>query len=129
MKISPDLPAGLPDAIEKTLEAHAQEVIALYLRQRNKEGRAKAAYDEAVQGSAEPDAIERLRFYCSCAMFGRDWLDAQPFFDDLVKQVASQPEQDVLAQADGPRPGLTSAVRRLIAAVNRLTQAAGKPLT
>jgi len=29
------------------------------------------------------DALERLRFFCSFAMNGQDWLDAERFFDDV----------------------------------------------
>lgn len=27
--------------------------------------------------------LERLRFFCSLAMNGQDWLDVEPFFDEL----------------------------------------------
>jgi hypothetical protein len=37
-------------------------------------------------GDAEPDTpLERLRFFCSLAMRGQDWLDAEPFFEALAQ--------------------------------------------
>ena len=36
-----------------------------------------------ANGDSEPDPVERLRFYCSLAMQGQDWLDVEPFFDAL----------------------------------------------
>ena len=33
------------------------------------------------EGLYEP--LERLRFFCSCAMTGQDWLDVERFFDDV----------------------------------------------
>lgn len=47
---------------------------------------AKQRYDKAMEGCNEPDAIERLRFFCSLAMTGQDWIDVEPFFD-AIKQV------------------------------------------
>ena len=35
-------------------------------------------------GDEEEDPIERLRFFCSCAMEGQDWLDVEEFFDDIT---------------------------------------------
>lgn len=35
-------------------------------------------------GSDEQDPIERLRFFCSLAMNGQDWLDVEPFFDAIT---------------------------------------------
>lgn len=35
------------------------------------------------KGYDENNPIERLRFYCSLAMTGRDWLDVEQFFDAL----------------------------------------------
>lgn len=35
--------------------------------------------------------LERLRFFCSLAMNGQDWLDVEPFFDAL----ATQPQQSL----------------------------------
>ena len=33
----------------------------------------------ACGGNEEPDPLERLRFFCSLAMKGQDWLDVEPF--------------------------------------------------
>lgn len=38
----------------------------------------------------EQDPIERLRFFCSIAMNGQDWVDVEPLFDDLTAAL-SQP--------------------------------------
>lgn len=50
---------------------------------------AKSQYDkimdEAASSGDEPmSAIERLRLFCSFAMCGQDWLDVEPFFDDVL---------------------------------------------
>ena len=45
---------------------------------------AKERYDASECGTEETDPIERLRFFCSLAMNGRDWLDVEPFFDALA---------------------------------------------
>ena len=44
---------------------------------------AKHKYDRFMQESEEPSAVERLRFFCSLAMTGQDWLDVEPFFNAL----------------------------------------------
>lgn len=43
----------------------------------------------ASAGHAEPDPVERLRFFCSLAMDARDWFDAEPFFDDVLAAATS----------------------------------------
>lgn len=43
-------------------------------------------------GNDEIDPLERLRFFCSLAMNSRDWMDVEPFFDDL------QAEDELLHQ-------------------------------
>jgi hypothetical protein len=45
---------------------------------------AKQRYDElnASEDSLEP--LERLRFFCSLAMSGQDWLDVEEFFDAVI---------------------------------------------
>jgi hypothetical protein len=35
------------------------------------------------EGHEIADPLERLRFFCSLAMSGQDWLDVEPFFDDV----------------------------------------------
>lgn len=45
----------------------------------------KQQYDEIMAGSSEDqNALEDLRFFCSLAMRGQDWLDVEPFFDALA---------------------------------------------
>jgi hypothetical protein len=36
--------------------------------------------------------IESLRFYCSLAMKGQDWLDVEPFFDAVIAEQNKQPD-------------------------------------
>ena len=47
---------------------------------------ARERYNAAMTGE-EPDALERLCFFCSLAMNGQDWLDVEQFFDDVRKQI------------------------------------------
>jgi len=49
---------------------------------------AKERFAESF-GETEEEPIERLRFFCSLAMNSQDWLDVEPFFDDVI---ASPPE-------------------------------------
>jgi hypothetical protein len=37
----------------------------------------------ACEGDKEESPLERLRFFCSLAMNGQDWLDSEQFFDAL----------------------------------------------
>jgi len=32
----------------------------------------------------ETDPVERLRFFCSLALSGQDWLDVEPFIEDVA---------------------------------------------
>ena len=48
------------------------------------------SYREHVGIADECDALERLRFFCSCAMNGQDWLDSEPFFEAVRKQIDGQ---------------------------------------
>lgn len=48
-------------------------------------------YNESVQQGEEPDALARLKFYCSLAMTnGNDWINAEKFFED-VEEAMQQP--------------------------------------
>ena len=49
---------------------------------------AKQQFDELMGDGAEPSALERLRFFCSLAMNGQDWLDAESLFDDLAAPIS-----------------------------------------
>lgn len=66
--------------IKESMQDYARAAIEAD-RQR---GTAKQRYDSAMEGSMEADPIERLRFYCSLAMSGQDWLDVEPFFDAMI---------------------------------------------
>lgn len=39
-------------------------------------------YNEC-EGDSETDPLERLRFFCSCSMRNRDWIDVERFFNDV----------------------------------------------
>jgi hypothetical protein len=68
---------------------YAKEAALILMRQadeierlRSQGGTAKERFDECL-GGQEPDPLERLRFFCSLAMTGQDWLDVEVFFDAL----------------------------------------------
>jgi hypothetical protein len=68
-------------------------------------GCAKARFYK-LGGDEEPDPLERLRFFCSLAMDGQDWIDVEPFFDDvkacMTPNVQSQRDaQDLLRGSAG----------------------------
>src|SRR5262249_29710026 len=62
-------------------------------------------------GLANESPLERLRFFCSLAMSGRDWLDAEPFFDALsgVPAPSAEPVAPPIAWMVGADP-MTAAV-------------------
>lgn len=48
---------------------------------------AKEQYDENTAAvGVDPDPVERLRLFCSYATHGVDWLDLEPFFEDILKE-------------------------------------------
>ncbi len=53
----------------------------------------------ACDGGSEGDPVERLRFFCSLAMCGRDWFDVEPFFDAIKEKPLDtapvQPESEI----------------------------------
>lgn len=51
---------------------------------------AKQEYEKHMDGCDEPEALERLRFFCSLGLRGQDWLDVEPFFDDMKAQIAAR---------------------------------------
>jgi hypothetical protein len=56
---------------------------------------AKQQFDELMGDGAEPSALERLRFFCSLAMNGQDWLDVEPLFNNLaapISEATAKPE-------------------------------------
>lgn len=68
---------------EKTAKDYARAAVEADRKQRFEKGEALQRYKECG-ADEEPDPIERLRFYCSLAMSGQDWLDAEPFFDAVI---------------------------------------------
>ena len=48
---------------------------------------AKQQFDELIEYGTSP--LERLRFFCSLAMNGQDWLDVEPFFEALEAPVSA----------------------------------------
>jgi hypothetical protein len=73
--------------IQKTIDALALCKAALSDETvTSPEQTAKQEYDTYMQGLVEPSAIERLRFFCSLSMSGQDWLDVEPFFNDLIQE-------------------------------------------
>lgn len=47
---------------------------------------AKIRYEKIGVGE-ELDPLERLRVFCSLAMNEQDWIDAEPFFDDVKESI------------------------------------------
>jgi hypothetical protein len=46
-------------------------------------------------------SLERLRIFCSLAMGGLDWLDAEPFFDDAEQELANKQAEPVADDETG----------------------------
>jgi hypothetical protein len=63
-----------------------------------KDERALDRYNEHMSDAEELDPVERLRFFCSLAMNGRDWLDVEQFFDALA-QAAPADRSEILHEA------------------------------
>ena len=74
-------------------QAYARAAIEAYRTQLFENVGALQRYKECG-GDDESDPIERLRFYCSLAMSGQDWLDVEPFFDALVADRKRRVEGD-----------------------------------
>lgn len=83
---------ALDDAIDSTMKALPSVT-------------AKARFDRAG-GHEETDPIERLRFFCSQAMGGQDWLDVEQFFNDVIaergyiEKRAKTAEKEWMSRAD-----------------------------
>jgi hypothetical protein len=60
---------------------------------------AKQQYDASGCAEEEPDPIERLRFFCSLAMNGQDWIDVEPFFDAITPERADAGKDAALYEA------------------------------
>jgi hypothetical protein len=80
------------EAENKSLEEHIHDIGVMFAKQGDELSALKKAQNATASkrftecgGADEPDPIERLRFFCSLAMAGQDWLDAEPFFDALTQ--------------------------------------------
>jgi hypothetical protein len=69
-------------------EAYAEEAPAHQAKT------AKQRYDELGCDADDPDPLERLRFFCSLAMTGQDWLDVEEFFDAVIAERAAPAQHD-----------------------------------
>lgn len=69
----------------KNLKDAIQQAIAADRKQQREVGYALEQY-KACGGDEEQDPIERLRFFCSFAMGGQNWLDVEQFFDDIISE-------------------------------------------
>lgn len=78
------------DRTEARQDEQAAEPLALRLSDQLDAG-ARTALElfKECGGHEENDPVERLRFFCSLAMSGQDWLDVEPFFDDVLAERAS----------------------------------------
>lgn len=80
----PPLPLALNSPlIAGHAQNYARAAVEADRKQHFENGEALQRYKECG-GDGESDPLERLRFYCSLAMSGQDWLDVEPFFDALV---------------------------------------------
>ena len=59
------------------LKAHLERAVLLEY---------KEIMEEAGDGM---DAVERLRFFCSLALNGQNWLDVEPFFEAVTDEIAA----------------------------------------
>ena len=85
---------------------------------------AKQQYDRFVDPTEESSPIERLRFFCSLAMKGQDWLDVEPFIDALSAPNAAD-MSDLVKRLRG-MAGMISKGRQLVIdlAIDTLNEAA-----
>lgn len=70
-------------AAKQRFRAAVNAAIEADRKQRFENGEALKRYKECG-ADEEQDPIERLRFFCSLAMSGQDWLDSKQFFEDLI---------------------------------------------
>jgi len=57
----------------------------------------KQKFDRLWEFEPGYDPVEALRFFCSLAMSGRDWLDVEPLFDALTAALQPEPSQQQTA--------------------------------
>ena len=58
----------------------------------------KQKFDRLWEFEPGYDPVEALRFFCSLAMSGRDWLDVEPLFDALTAAPQPEPLQQQTAE-------------------------------
>ncbi len=78
-----DATANLGGSPPVRLYSEAKVRAAIEADRKRTTGSAKERF-YAASGEQEQDPIERLRFYCSIAMSGQDWIDVEPFFDAVT---------------------------------------------
>lgn len=61
--------------------------------ERNNESYAQNLYDYNMQEDDEPCPVERLRFFCSNAMYHQDWLDSESYFEDILIKIHNLEEE------------------------------------
>lgn len=86
---------------------------------------AKQRYDECMREDEEPSAVERLRFFCSLAMNGQDWLDVEPFFDALTASPAALTEDQIAVRAGIPFVGLSVTLMKALRRLSFAAQTSG----
>ena len=86
---------------------------------------AKQKYDDCMKDCDEPNPVERLRFFLSCALTGQDWLDVEPFIDAIThpaKTLTDRIEEleKLVSQRfdDGKRLGVLETEDRFRKAIN-----------
>jgi hypothetical protein len=58
----------------------------------------KQKFDRLWEFEPGYDPVEALRFFCSLAMSGQDWLDVEPLFDALTAAPQPEPSQQQTAE-------------------------------
>ena len=56
---------------------------------------AKQRYDDCMKDCDEPNPIERLRFFLSCALTGQDGLDVEPFIDAITHPAKTLTDEEI----------------------------------
>lgn len=59
---------------------------------------------ERLGGGEETDPLERLRFFCSLAMDGQDWIDVEAFLDDVAESAVQRPDGATLSDLLEAKP-------------------------
>ena len=65
---------------------------------------AKQRYDDCMKDCDEPNPIERLRFFLSCALTGQDWLDVEPFIDAVTYPAKTLTDEEIEDLIDSEIP-------------------------